>query len=115
MGRPAKIKRPIGLDTALLKTLPEKRPEHRRKIFRAWRVLSLGANLKREPTEEEIEAQMKLFQGPDFDAANLHPFFWDSLKDFVPVYEKENRRKKAQSAAVIRWSKGEPEPREKKV
>jgi len=105
MGRPAKIKRPIGLDVALRFYLPKKRPEHRRKIFHAWRVVILRANLKREPTDHETEADARLFREPDFDAANCRFGFWDSLKEFVPGYQKENRIKKAQSAAVVRWSK----------
>lgn len=108
MARPRKIKHPIGLDVGLRFYLPKKRPEHRRKIFRAWRVTILRATLKQEPTDQEIEAQIKLFREPDFDAANCPFGFWDLLKDFVPVYQKENRIKKAQSAAVIRWSKEKP-------
>jgi hypothetical protein len=105
MGRPRKIKHPIGLDVGLRLTLPEKRPEHRRKIFCTWRQAILRATLKREPTDQEIEAEIKVFREPNFNAANCPLGFWDSLKAFVPVYHKENRRKKAQFAAVIRWSK----------
>jgi hypothetical protein len=105
MARPRKIKHPIGLDVALRFYLPKKRPEHRRKIFRAWRRTCLKANLKREPTEHETEADARLFREPEFDAANCRFGFWDLLKDFVPVYQKENRRKKAQIAAAKRWSK----------
>ena len=114
MARPGKIKHPIGLDVALRFYLPQKRPEHRRKIFRAWRVTILRATLKREPTDQEIEAQIKLFREPDFDAANCPFGFWDLLKEFVPVYQKENRRKKAQYAANIGWSKENREKRAKK-
>ena len=105
MGRPAKIKRPVGLDAALLRILRGKRSEDRLKIFRAWRMAILQATFKREPTDEEIQAEFQLFRKPDFDAANLNPFFWDSLKDFVPAYQKENRIKKARIAAAKRWSK----------
>ena len=70
--------------------------------------------LKREPTDQEIEAQIKLFREPNFDATNCPFGFWDSLKEFVPVYQKENRIKKAQSAAVIRWSKENRDKRAKK-
>jgi hypothetical protein len=105
MARPGKIKHPIGLDVALRFCLHQKRPEHRRKIFHAWRLAILRANLKREPTDLEIETQLALFREPDFDAANCPFGFWDLLKDFVPVYQKENRRKKAQIAAAKRWSK----------
>ena len=115
MGRPGKIKRPVGLDAALRFTLLQKRPEHRRKIFRAWRLTLLRATLKREPADQEMEAQIQLFREPDFDAANCPFGFWDLLKDFVPVYQKENRRKKAQSAAVIRWSKGKPNSAQRKI
>jgi hypothetical protein len=105
MGRPGKLKHPIGLDVGLRLTLPKKRPEHRRKIFRAWRRAILRSTLKQEPTDQEIEAQIKLYREPNFDAAQCPLGFWDLLKAFVPVYQKENRIKKAQSAAVIRWSK----------
>jgi hypothetical protein len=113
MGRPAKIKHPIGLDVALRWTLPKKRAQHRRKIFRAWRVVILRTKLKREPTEQEMEAEFNLFGEPYFDAANCPVGFWDRLKDFVPVYHKENRRKKAQNAAFKRWSKENREKRKK--
>jgi len=105
MGRPGKIKRPVELEVALRHILLKKRPEDRMKIFREWRRTIMWGELKREPTSEEMEAQIKLFRGPDFDAANLHPFFWDGLKDFVPVFHQENRSKKAKIAAQKRWSK----------
>lgn len=105
MGRPGKIKRPIRLEVALRYTLRKKRPEDRMKIFREWRRTILRAELKREPTDQEIEAQIKLFREPDFDAANTPDGFWDCLHDFVRVFHQENRRKKAQIAAVKRWSK----------
>lgn len=105
MSRPGKIKHPIGLEVALRLVLRKKRPEDRMKIFREWRRTILRAELKREPTDEDMEAQIKLFREPNFDAANCRPGFWDMLKDFVPVFHKENRRKKAQIAASTRWSK----------
>jgi hypothetical protein len=114
MGRPRKIKRPIGLDVGLRLALPEKRPEQRWKIFCAWRQAILRTTLKREPTDQEIEAQIKLFREPNFDAANCPFGFWDLLKDFVTVFHKENRRKKAQCAAAARWSKENLEKRAKK-
>ena len=105
MARPKKIERPIGLEVALRMVLGKKRPEDRMKIFREWRRTILRAKLKREPTEEEVETELKLFREPDFDAAN-RPFpFWDSLKDFVPVFHQNNRTKKAQHAAITKWSK----------
>ena len=85
------------------------------KIFREWRRAILRAVLKREPTDQETETQIKLFRGPDFDAANCPFGFWEMMKDFVPDFHKENRRKKAQIAAEKRWSKEKPEKRAKKM
>ena len=105
MGRPRKIKRPVGLDAALRHILSKKRPEDRMKIFREWRRTILRAELKREPTDQETEAQIKLFREPDFDAADCAFGFWDLLNDYVPIFHAENRRKRARIAADIRWSK----------
>jgi hypothetical protein len=103
MGRLGKIKSPMGLDEWLRRVLREKRPEDRMKIFREWRRVYLRAKLKQEPTEPEVEAEIRLIQEQD---ALTYPFgFADLLSDFVPVYHQENRRKKAQIAAAKRWSK----------
>ena len=75
------------------------------KIFREWRRVNLRATFKREPTDLEVVEEIKLFRLPNFDGANCPFGFWDSLVDFVPLYHKENRRKKAQIAAAKRWSK----------
>ncbi len=104
MGRPGKVKHPIGLEVALRVVLGKKRVEDRMKIFREWRRTVLRARLKREPTDDEVEGEIKLCRLPGFDAANCPFGFWDALKDFVPVFHKENRRKKAQTAAAKRWS-----------
>ena len=105
MGRPGKIKYPVGLEVALRKVLGKKRPEDRMKIFREWRRTVLRARLKREPTDEEVEAEIKICRRPNFDAANCPLGFWDALSDFVPVFHKENRTRKAQAAAIKMWSK----------
>lgn len=105
MGRPKKLKPPVGLDEALRKFLPNKKLEDRMKIFREWRRVNLRVKSQREPTDQEIVEEIKLFRKPDFDAANLNPIFWNRLKDFVPVYHKENRIIKARNAANKRWSK----------
>jgi len=114
MGRPGKIKFPIGLDEWLRRILPKKRPEDRMKIFREWRRLNLRAKFNREPTDQEIEEEIKMFRERKFDPSNYVFGFWDSLTDFVPVYHKENRRKRAQFAADKRWSKENREKRVKK-
>ncbi len=103
MGRPKKIKRPIGLDVALRFILKKKRPEDRMKIFREWRRKYLMAKFKREPTEQEVEDEIKLIR--EHDAANFPFGFADSLKDFVPEFHKQNRIKRARTAANGRWSK----------
>ena len=105
MGRPRKIERPIGLEECLRRLLPKTRPEDRMKIFREWRRVNLRATFKREPTDREVVEEIKLFREPNFDAANCPFGFWDSLTDFVPVYHKENRIKRARTAATKRWSK----------
>ena len=104
MGRPPKIKSPVGLDAALRVCMRKKRVEHRQEIFRAGRTV-LIARLKREPTGEEIDAELRLYREPNFDAANCTPGFWEYLPEFVPVYEKQKRLKKAQCAASKRLSK----------
>jgi hypothetical protein len=114
MGRPGKTKSPIGLDEWLRRMLPEKRPEDRMKIFREWRRLNLRATLKHEPTDQEVEEEIKLVRERKFGPANYVFGYGDSLRDFVPIFHKENRRKKAQSAAVISWSKENREKRAKK-
>ena len=98
MGRLPKIKSPMSLDEWLRRVLRKKRPEDRMKIFREWRRL----NLKKEPTDEQIEEEIKLFR--EHDALN-YPFgLADSLSDFVAVYHQANRLKKAQRAATVRWA-----------
>lgn len=115
MGRPGKIEHPVGLEVALRMVLRKKRPEDRMKIFREWRRTVLRATLKREPTDREMEAQIKLFRKPEFDAANCRFGFWDELKDFVPAFHKENRTRKAQLAASKRWSKAKRGSPTKKI
>jgi hypothetical protein len=103
MGRPRKIKSPMGLDDWLRRMLPEKRPEDRMKIFREWRRLNLRTTLKREPSDQEIADEIEIIRG--LDAFN-YPFgFGDSLRDFVPEFHKQNRINRAQAAANKRWSK----------
>jgi hypothetical protein len=105
MGRPGKTKFPIGLDEWLRRLLPKKRPEDRMKIFREWRRVNLRAKFKREPTDQEVEEEIKSIRERKFGPSNYVFGFGDSLMDFVPVFHKENRRKKAQTAANKRWSK----------
>jgi len=103
MGRLGKIKSNMSLDEWLRRVLREKRPENRMKIFREWRRLYLRTKLKREPAEQEVEDEIKWVREHD---ALSYPFgFADSLREFVSVYHQENRRKRAQSAAVARWAK----------
>ena len=106
MGRPAKITRPIGLDVSLRRVLRMiNRPEDRMKCFREWRRAYLRAKFKREPTDQEVEDEIKLFREPGFDGANCRFGFWDSLADFVPEFHKQNLSKRGQTAANKRWSK----------
>ena len=105
MGRPRKIKFPIGLDEWLCRILPKKRPEDRMKIFREWRRVNLRAKFKREPTDQELEEEIKLIREQKFGPGNYTFGYADSLSDFVPEFHKQNRIKRAQNAATERWSK----------
>jgi hypothetical protein len=105
MGRPKKVQFPLGLDDWLRRMLPKKRPEDRMKIFREWRRLNLRAKFKREPTDQEVEEEIKLIRERKFDPSNYVFGFGDSLMDYVPEFHKQNRIKRAQIAAAKRWSK----------
>jgi DNA-directed RNA polymerase specialized sigma subunit len=105
MGRPKKPKFPVELDALLRVALRPKRTEDRMKIFREWRRTELRAELKREPTDQEVAAEIQLIRDRKFHTANQIFHFSESIKDFVPGFEKENRRKKAQIAAKAKWSK----------
>ena len=105
MGRPRNIQFPIGLEEWLRRVLPKKRPEDRMKIFREWRRNNLTAVLKRPPTDQELVGEIALIRETKFEQGNrIHEWAY-CLKDFLPVFHKENRRKKAQTAATKRWSK----------
>jgi hypothetical protein len=105
MGRPKNRKFPVELDALLLIALPMKRLEDRMKIFREWRRTELRAELKREPTDQEVAAEIQLIRDWKFHNPNQMFRLTEALRDFVPEFEKENRRKKAQIAANAKWSK----------
>jgi hypothetical protein len=105
MGRPRKFQFPIALDDWLRGVLPKKRPEDRMKIFREWRRNILTANLKRPPTDQELETEIALIRETKFERGNRIYDWAYCLKDFVPVIAAENRRKRAQVAAAKRWAK----------
>ena len=104
MARPEKIKHPVGLDEFLRRLFPKKRPELRQKIFREWRRTILTAEYKRAATDQEVDAELKLFREGKLSAAFYKFGFADSLNDYVPVYLQEIRVKKASNAATARWS-----------
>ena len=95
----------MGLDDCLRRMLPKKRPELRMKIFREWRRVNLRATFNREPTDQEIKKEIKVFRERKFNDPNFIFHFAESFKDFVPDFHKDNRVKKAQKAAKQRWSK----------
>jgi hypothetical protein len=105
MARPRKVKGPLTLEEWLRIILRKKRPEDRMKIFREWCRFILRVRFNREPTDPEIQEEFKLIRERKFEDPNYTWSLGDSLKEFVPVFHKENSRKKAQSAAAIRWSK----------
>ena len=93
----------MSLEEWLRRLLREKRPEDRMKIFREWRRLYLQEKLKREPAPQEVEDEIKLWREHD---ALKYPFgFADLLADFIPEFHKQNRIKRAKTAANKRWSK----------
>ena len=75
------------------------------KIFREWRRSCLRKILNREPTDQELEDEIKLIRERKFDDSNGTWNWGYSLRDFLPVFYKESRRAKAQKAAAKRWSK----------
>jgi len=104
MARPKKVKYPIGLQEMLRIVLRGKRPEDRMKIFREYQRYGLRAKLRREPTDNEVEEELKKWQSAEIHDLSLG--FIDNLKfDFLPKYRKENRSKRAQTAANSRWAK----------
>src|SRR5262249_24398885 len=100
MGRPRKITFPVSLEKWLHVCMPRKRLEDRMKIFREWRRFSLRVQFKREPTDQEIEDDIKLIRETKFkEGDRIHDWAF-CLKDFLPVFHKENRRIRAQTAAT---------------
>jgi len=102
MARPKKIKPPVNLETVLRIVLPRKRPEDRMKIFREFAKVNLWARLGRQPSEEEFHREFEEWCKKQFYSGI--DWLSDSLKEFVPKYSAENRKKRAQIAAAKRWS-----------
>src|ERR1035437_5534826 len=115
MGRPKKRKFPIELDAMLLSILPKERKENRMKILRECLRSELTAPSKPGPTEPELDEKIQLIRERKFDDVNQIFRFSEALKDFVPVFKRENRSKKAQHAADVKWSKENREKRAKKI
>src|SRR5579859_2924206 len=103
MARPRKIKLPVNLETFLRIVLPRKRPEDRMKIFREYAKMNLWTRTGREPSAEEASSDFEEWCKKEFYSG----FDWlaDNLKEFVPRYSAENRKKRAKIAASRRWSK----------
>jgi hypothetical protein len=95
----------MGLEEWLCRILTEKRAEDRMKIFREWRRLNLRIGFKKEPTDQELEEEIKFIRERKFGPGNYTFGYADSLIDFVPEFHKQNRIKRARTAATKRWSK----------
>ena len=108
MARPRKIKLPCGLDDWLRLALHGKRLEDRWKIFREWRRWYLIATLKREPTEDELESEIKKWREFEFYLSNQDGVWMENLRhDFLPIFQKQNRVNRAKAMAAGRWRKKE--------
>jgi 16S rRNA C967 or C1407 C5-methylase (RsmB/RsmF family) len=105
MARPRKVELPIRLNEWLRRVLRDKRPEDRWKIFKEWRREHLKINLRRDPTDGELESEIKLWQQYEFYLSTRELVWIDTLRyDFLPKYHKENRIKRARTAAIKSWS-----------
>jgi hypothetical protein len=106
MPRPRKLVYPLKLEEWLRIALRGIRLEDRMNICRAWRRWYLIFLIKRKPTEQEVDEDIKNFQQLEFCLSNQEMKWIDSLRhDFLPLYRRENRIKRAQVAATKRWSK----------
>ncbi|HYV28078.1 MAG TPA: hypothetical protein VFA77_11125 [Candidatus Eisenbacteria bacterium] len=93
------------MEEFLRAALKKKRPEDRMKIFREWRRSCLRKILNREPTDQELEDEIKMIRETKFGDPYQAEDWAYLLRDFVPVFHKENRIKKARLAATKRHSK----------
>ena len=107
MVRPRKLKIPFKLNDWLRLALhgKKKRPEDRWKIFREWRRWCLKDTLKRDPTDDELESEIRQWQGYEFYHTNREWGWSDNLTlDFLPIYTKEQKTKRAKAMAAGTWS-----------
>jgi hypothetical protein len=96
MARPKKSKGPYSVEEWLRIILRGIRPEDRWQIFKAWRKWSLAGKLQREPTDQEIDGEILEWRKTQFYLTHAEGHFIDNLKfDFLPIYRKQNRIKKA--------------------
>ena len=102
MARPRKVQFPIGLEEFLRVILRDNRPEDRMKIFREFIRYDLRRKIRQEPTDSEVEDQLRRWQNAEIHGFDL-PFIDNLRFDFLPVYRKENRSRRAQTAANKRW------------
>jgi len=73
------------------------------KIFREFAKMNLWVRMGREPTDEESSQDLEKWCKKEFYSGI--DWLSDSLKEFVPKFSAENRKKRAQIAASKRWSK----------
>lgn len=110
MARPKKSEFPICLERFLLVALPRKRPEDRMKIFREWARGNLWMRLGRQPSEEEFDIEFDGWCKKQFSNLMFVDMLASNLKEFVPRFTAENRKRRAQNAAAKRWSKKSQPP-----
>lgn len=106
MARPKKLKWPVRLEVLLRIYLRNKRPEDRWKIFREWLKWDFKKKFGKEPTDDELQAQMADWQKGQFYHSQNVINAMDSLNyDFLPVFRQSNRERRASIAAKKRWEK----------
>ena len=106
MARPKKIKFPIELDEFLRLVLPQKRLEDRIKIYREHLRTGLtpDGNAVIHRSDDEVSALIQMKRARKFNEEQ-YECAAEMLRNFLPQYEAENRKKRAQIAAAKRWSK----------
>jgi hypothetical protein len=106
MARPRKIKFPIELDEFLRLALPKKRFEDRIKIYREHLRTGLASdgNTVIHRSKDEIIALIQMKRARKFNEEQ-YKCAAEMLLNFLPWYERENRKRRAQIAAAKRWGK----------
>jgi hypothetical protein len=106
INRMKKINGTVGIDDLLRSALPRKRPEVRAFLCRAWVRANLEVKLSREPSDEEVQADLARLQQRRFVPFTI-PFqmYCDQLLDFSRRFGQVRRTQRARKAAQERWAK----------